>query len=174
VKEPFKKSENNNFYLHNSGQVASSFMVTTNTTGQVIKIFFDGRTETKQIVKVSDKHYFDFKDVNADGKSDYIYLDDNILYAFNEKGEEIFERKINDNIKHRPVYYHFSHNNRKIGLVSEENEKIYLINNNGELYKNFPLEGRTLFSIGYFDLTSSRFNLIVGGRNNFLYNYAVE
>jgi hypothetical protein len=86
----------------------------------------------------------------------------------------LFKKDMKVPITQKPVYYHFSHNNRKIGLVSEEEEQIFLINNNGDMYKNFPLEGKTLFSIGYFDLTSSRFNLIVGGRNNFLYNYAVE
>jgi mRNA-degrading endonuclease YafQ of YafQ-DinJ toxin-antitoxin module len=174
LKTAFTKSLNNNFYLHNTNQVASSYLLTTNTMGKVVKIYFDGNTELLDLVQLSPNHYFDYKDINADGKSDYIFLDNNTLYVFDNNGENIFTKKIDGNISQRPVYYHFSHSNRKIGLVSETEEKIYLVNNNGELYKNFPLEGRTLFSIGYFDLTSSRFNLIVGGRNNFLYNYAVE
>jgi hypothetical protein len=174
VKNNFAVSQNNTFYLHNSNDVSSSFLITTNRNGKIVKVFFDGNTEVFDLGRLTPQHFFDYKDVNADGKSDYVLLDDNKLMVFDNAGKSIFSKEIDATITHRPVYYHFSHNNRKIGLVSEEDEKIFLINNNGEIYKNFPLEGRTLFSIGYFDLTSSRFNLIVGGRNNFLYNYAVE
>ena len=32
----------------------------------------------------------------------------------------------------------------------------------------------TLFSIGRFDKSGSNFNLFVGSKNNFLYNYSVS
>ena len=48
------------------------------------------------------------------------------------------------------------------------------INADGSLYEGFPLEGSTRFSIGYFKSSDSRFNLIVGSENNFLYNYSIE
>ena len=174
VKTTFSKSANNHFYLHNTNNAATSYLLTTNTDGKLAKIYFDGNIELLDLGDFSTGHYFDYKDINSNGKGDYIFLDNNKLNVFDNNGKTIFEKKIESNISSRPVYYHFSHTNRKIGLVSKTEEKIYLINNNGEIYKNFPLEGKTLFSIGYFDLTSSRFNLIVGGRNNFLYNYAVE
>jgi hypothetical protein len=174
VKGDFSKSPNNKFYLQNTDQVTTSYLVTTNPEGDIIKIYFDGNTEKVQFTNFTAEHFFDYKDINADGKSDYIFLDKNILQVFDNGGTTLFKKDMKVPITQKPVYYHFSHNNRKIGLVSEEEEQIFLINNNGDMYKNFPLEGKTLFSIGYFDLTSSRFNLIVGGRNNFLYNYAVE
>ena len=174
VKTAFGKSKNNIFYSYNNGKIENSYLVTTDQQGQVIEVFFDGTVKTKKVGDFSSGHFFDFKDLNADGIQDYVYLDENQLFAFKSDGKKLFSLDIKEPISHRPVYYHFSHNNRKIGLVSEANEKIYLVNSNGEMYSGFPLEGKTLFSIGYFDLTSSRFNLIVGGRNNFLYNYAVE
>lgn len=168
------KSQNNKYHLHNTGKVANSYILTTNTEGNLVKIYFDGNTEIITIKNLSPTHYFDYKDINGNGKSDYIFLDNQNLRVTDNEMNTIFNIELDHEITHRPVYYHFSHSNRKLGLVAQNDEKIYLINNNGEIYKNFPLEGKTLFSIGYFDLTSSRFNLIVGGRNNFLYNYAVE
>ena len=79
-----------------------------------------------------------------------------------------------NNIDLPPVYYHFAAEDLKIGVVSEGNGFIYLINNDGSVYKGFPLRGRTLFSIGYLGNTISAFNLIVGGDDNFLYNYIVQ
>ena len=101
-------------------------------------------------------------------------MDKNILYVYSYQEKEIFTKKFDEEINLPPVYYHFSYNDRKLGIVSQNQKVIHLINHNGEEYKGFPLEGSTQFSIGYFDVTSSRFNLIVGGRNNFLYNYTVE
>ena len=59
-------------------------------------------------------------------------------------------------------------------FVDKNDAKIYLINNDGTLYKGFPLDGNTLFSIGYLEGAGGEFNLIVGGSNNFLYNYSVQ
>ncbi len=169
----FSKSINNTYYQYDSGNLEDSYFVTTDTSGKIYKIFTSGRIKTQEVGKFSNQHFFDFKDVNADGKSDYIFLDNNELTIFSDNGNKIFDKTFKENISQHPVYYHFSYTDRKIGIVTEKNE-IYLINNNGDTYKGFPVEGKTQFTIGYFDLTTSRFNLIVGGRNNFLYNYAVE
>lgn len=174
ISESILKSRNNNYYLHNTGSQESSFIVTTLQDGTIVKIFLTGKIEKVKIRSLTPDHFFDFKDMDADGLSDYIFLDQNILYVNSFYGKELFKKKFDDDIKLPPVYYHFSFNDRKIGLVAQKQKKIHLINNNGEEYKGFPLEGSTQFSIGYFDVTSSRFNLIVGGRNNFLYNYTVE
>jgi hypothetical protein len=52
--------------------------------------------------------------------------------------------------------------------------ELYLVNNDGSLYKGFPLLGSTPFSIGVINRTTSKFNLIVGSNDNFLYNYSVQ
>jgi hypothetical protein len=168
------KSRNNNYFLANNGAITNSYLLITDTSGTVCKLFFDGKIEKQQLAKFSAQHFFDFKDINADGANDYIFLDNNTLQVFRTDGSLLFEKKLGCTISQRPIYFNFSYDNRKIGLVSTEKGSIYLINKNGEVYKGFPLEGTTLFSIGYFDPTTSKFNLIVGGRNNFLYNYAVE
>lgn len=169
----FAKSTQNTYHRYESGNLDDSYFVTTDTTGKIHKIFPSGKIETQEVGKFSSQHFFDFKDVNADGKSDYIILDRKKLLVFDLDGDKIFEKSFKDEITQSPVYYHFSYTDRKIGVVTDK-DQIFLINNNGETYKGFPVEGRTQFTIGYFDLTTSRFNLIVGGRNNFLYNYAVE
>jgi hypothetical protein len=174
LSETFSKSPGNTYYFNQTGNIENSNFITTDTSGTIIKIALNGKVEKQKIKRFSSKHFFDLKDVNGDGSNDYIFLDNNILSVYKSNSELIFEKKFENDISQRPVYYHFSYSDRKIGLVSDAKSTIYLLNNNGALYKGFPLEGTTLFTIGYFDPTSSRFNLIVGGRNNFLYNYAVE
>ncbi|MBN2485497.1 MAG: hypothetical protein JXB34_05960 [Bacteroidales bacterium] len=172
--ETFPKSKNNSYFFSESETSPGPFFVTTDTSGNICKILLNGQVTKQTIKRFSPNHFFDFKDVDADGKPDYIFFDNNTLEVYKQNSELLFSRNFESNIGQRPVYYYFSFNDRKIGLVSDEKKLIYLVNSNGALYKGFPLEGSTHFTIGHFDPASPRFNLVVGGRNNFLYNYAVE
>jgi hypothetical protein len=168
------KSKQNTFYIDNRGNLDNSRIVTTDTAGNVVSIYFNGSTSTASPGNFSSSHFFDFKDVDADGIKDYIFVDNNMLQVYNQDNSEIFNFHFPDNIKDPPIYFNFSSSDRKIGIVDATEKKIYLFNNNGQLYKGFPLEGSTLFSIGYLENSVGQFNLIVGGRNNFLYNYSVK
>ena len=70
--------------------------------------------------------------------------------------------------------YQFSSGNFKLGLTEQSGQHIFLINSNGSTYKGFPLRGSSRFSIGFLKSSSSRFNLVVGGDNNYIFNYRVE
>jgi hypothetical protein len=164
----------NNYFLNEKSNVESSGVVTTDTTGNIVFIDFKGRTTITQISDFSPGHFFDFKDVNADGSKDYIFLDGNTLSVYGQNKSKIYDFTFPNTITHPPIFFSFSASDRKLGIVDAVDKKIYLINNNGELYKGFPLEGSTLFSIGYLETTIGQFNLIVGGSNNFLYNYSVQ
>ncbi len=174
VNETITKSEKNKFFLETAGTVETSRILTTDTIGNIISIYFNGNVTTTTIDAFSSQHFFDFKDVDADGKKDYIFLDHGNLKIYSRNKSEILNFEFPSTIEQRPVYFRFSATDRKLGLVDVLESKIYLINNDGSLYKDFPLEGTTLFSIGNLDNTDGNFNLIVGGRNNFLYNYSVQ
>lgn len=168
------KSQNNTYYLDDKGSLDNSHIVTTDTLGNIVYIDFKGGTEYVSIGKFSPEHYFDFKDMNGDNRKDYIFLDGNNLNIYSSDKNEIFNFSFSNDIKKPPVIFTFSSSNRKTGIVDETEKKIYLINKDGTLFKGFPLEGTSLFSIGNLDSIDGIFNLIVGGRNNFLYNYSVK
>ncbi len=174
VKELIPRSINNNYYLESNGDLNNSFIAFTDTSGTIYKVFFDERIEKLQILHCSPDHYFDFKDMDGDGNNDYIFLDHNKLSVFKQDKSELLTFSADVSIDLPPGYYQFSAKDRKIGLVSKKKYLIFLINNDGSIYKGFPLKGSTLFSIGYLGNTVSHFNLITGGENNFLYNYTVQ
>ena len=61
----------------------------------------------------------------------------------------------------------------KLGIISKESNELYLINDNGSLYKNFPLNGKTAFSIT--DLNNENiYNLITGSSDNSIYVYQLQ
>jgi hypothetical protein len=170
----FPKSLFNNYLLKESGIIAENSIVTTDTTGMIHFLYFNGKHSTLGMGKFSTSHFFDLKDMDGDGKKEYIFLDRNKLSVFKENKGLLYDFKFNRNIEHKPIYLHFTQQDRKLGIVSREENLVYLINNDGSIYTGFPLRGNSLFSIGYFGGNTSTFNLIVGSNDNFLYNYTVQ
>ncbi len=173
TEKQFSKSKNNLFYLDKES-TNKPRLVTTNKEGTIHYVFFDGQIKTAKVGKFTEDHYFDLKDLNNDDKKDFIFLDEKTLYAIQQNNEALFKHKFKNKIEYPPIYFYFSYNKRKLGIVSKESNKIYLINSDGSVYKGFPLQGSTPFSIGFLDKPARHFNLLVGNKFNFLYNYAVN
>ncbi len=112
--------------------------------------------------------------MDKDGIKEFIFADGNELNVLHQDGERLFSYRVREKIGVMPDIYKFSASDIKIGITDQPRNRIYLINSDGSLYEGFPLEGSTRFSIGYFAGSDSRFNLIVGSANNFLYNYSIE
>ncbi len=148
--------------------------ITTDTSGNVTGIYLDGSVSILLEQKVSSDHFFRMQDLDKDGIPEYIFADGNELNALHQDGKRLFSFRVRERICDMPDIYKFSASDIKIGITDRPRNRIYLINSDGSLYEGFPLEGSTRFSIGYFAGSDSRFNLIVGSANNFLYNYSIE
>ncbi|MBK8806853.1 MAG: DUF3352 domain-containing protein [Bacteroidales bacterium] len=174
VKERFEKSVNN-FFIYNSKSAKNEDrIVTTDKNGTVKYIYFDGKVETFEIKKFPEYHHFELRDFNSDGVSDFVFVYDKKMEVYDINRKMMFDVKFKNNITARPVFYDFSATDLKTGIVDNVDELIYLINKDGSFYEGFPLKGRTLFSVGNLFDSKSNFNLIVGGNNNYIYNYEVK
>ena len=167
-------SKENQFYLdmHITGE--GPRFVTTDTTGRVLGITASGEVVNVLEHSASPDHYFRIRDLDQDGKAEMIFVDENTLEVIDLSGRKEFSFKTKNNIRMVPDIYEFSSSDLKIGIVDADKNQIYLLNSDGTLYEGFPLDGNTRFSIGYFAGSDSRFNLIVGSLNGFLYNYSIE
>jgi hypothetical protein len=175
VETYFPRSARNTYQLDLPRDGSGPALVTTDTAGKVYFLGFNGKTRTMEPGRpYTDKHFFDYRDLNGDGKPELIYLEGNTLTVYKSDLSRLFTRDFGSTVLSRPLSYQFSATDRKIGVVSRSENRIYLINPSGDLYAGFPLQGNTLFSIGNFGDTLSRFNLVVGSSDNFLYNYRVK
>jgi hypothetical protein len=175
VKKHFPVSRNARFILESSTTGIKPRLALTDTSGRVQFIYFnDGSVETVEIGQFSGDHFFEYSDLDGDGRREFIYVDKGELKVFQQDGSREFSYNSNTEISHAPVIYQFAYGNKKIGLVSSDDNKIFLVNNDGSLYQGFPLPGSTPFSIGVISRSASKFNLIVGSGDNFLYNYSVQ
>jgi len=174
VQDIFPISVNNNYLLDHTDNLAKSRIAITDTAGIVYFIYFDGKIKKMNFNNFTPNHFFDYKDMDGDGTKDFIFLDKGTLVVYKNDKTRLFDYNFDEDITLSPVYYYFSYSDRKLGIISKDQNRIYLVNNDGSIYKGFPLAGSTLFSIGYFNNASSQFNLVVGSDDNFLLNYIVQ
>jgi hypothetical protein len=167
-------SPGNPFSLDMNIQEGRPRWINSDTTGNVRAVYVDGSVSTLLKHKASAGHKFQTRDLSSDGIPEFIFAEASELQVLDQDGRRLFTYKVKGHIGDMPDIYKFSASDLKIGITDQSRNRIYLINSDGSLYEGFPLEGSTRFSIGYFAGSDSRFNLIVGSSNNFLYNYSIE
>jgi len=148
--------------------------ISTDSSGNIMAVYLDGTVSTLRPGQASSGHFFRLEDLDSDGIPEFILAENNVITVTKQDGERIFNFKVRGAISEMPDIYKFSAADVKIGITDRSRNLIYLLNADGSLYEGFPLEGATRFSIGYFKGSDSRFNLIVGSENNFLYNYSIQ
>lgn len=174
IKEQMSIAPQNPWILDMNIREEKPRWITTDTRGNVKALYLDGSVITLFARELTPEHFFCMEDLNCDGIVELIVADGNHLEVNRLDGSKIFDYKVREHISHMPDMYKFSASDVKIGITDGPRNRIYMLNADGSLYEGFPLEGSTRFSIGYFAGSESRFNLIVGSENSFLYNYSIQ
>lgn len=141
--------------------------------GTVNVVFFDGNVRKFDLGKFSGDHLFDFVDVDGDGFGEYLFIDKGKLYLYDHDRSPVFEKDFDTDVLEGPLSFIFSSTDRKIGVFDKKKKLIFLIDKNGNTMDGFPLRGASVFSIGKLS-EKNDFHLIVGGDDNFLYNYRLN
>jgi hypothetical protein len=150
-------------------------LLLTDTLGTIHSISLaDGKMTRQTIKSFPSAHFFAFQDVDGDGQGDFIFASGNKIEVFRQDAKQVFSIETQEPITMRPYVYEFAAKDLRIGIVQQQNNQIWLYDSKGKLSKGFPLKGSTPFSIGRLDKSGSNFNLFVGSKNNFLYNYSVK
>ena len=87
----FPKSVRNNYVFDHSGRTADARIAITDTAGLVHFIYFNGNHTTLIWAGLPAIHFFDYKDMDGDGKKEYIFLDEAKLQVFKENKELLYE-----------------------------------------------------------------------------------
>jgi len=148
-------------------------LVCTSPEGTIQLIYFNGEVKKFTLRNFSFDHLFDFFDVDGDGFGEFIFIDNGILYLYDHNMKEMFSKDFSSGKLGGPISFIFSSAERKIGVFDINKNLIYLIDSKGEIMKGFPLRGASMFSIGKLS-SGDAWHLIVGGTDNFLYNYKLE
>ena len=168
ISELIEKAPNSTIAFESGAQPQLSRFITTDVDGVVKEIFLDGTVQSTTLASVSANHYFLFADVNNDGNGDYVFVDENKIGVFSA-GKKVFSYSAND-VLSKPFIFQYD-GDTKIAALDEKNEKLYIINGDGSLYKGFPVTGKNNF---YARAKDQSFNVIVEGEQKLLYNYRVH
>jgi len=169
LREPVRKAMNSEIRLMTGTDPA---IVCSSPEGEVQIISFNGAVKKLSFQKFTPEHSFEYFDIDGDGTGEFIFIDKGKLYLYSYDGKQVFTRDFKTTDLGGPIGFVFSDNDRGIGVVDNKQKLIYIVDNNGETFGGFPLTGASLFSVGKMTSTPG-FNLIVGGTNNFLYNYRI-
>ena len=173
IKEQLHVSPNNSYYIETRKDIKSSCLLTTDSTGNIVRLYFNGKTDTTHIDDFSTNHFFNYQDIDHDGSNDYIFVDGDKFAAYSQDNLIIFESYFDAAIAHPPLFFDFGEKEKELGITSIETNEIYLLNGNGEIHEGLPLYGSTLFSIADIN-KDGIFNIVVGGKDNRIYTYTLE
>ncbi len=161
------------FYIESGKDYSRSYIVASDTLGNVIKISLTGDKEKMKFQDFETSPYFEYRDINNDKTREYIFLSRSELKVFNADKSLLFHYEFKDKITQAPQYFLFPDGTGKLGIVSDAGNELYLFNDNGSLYNAFPLKGKTAFSIG--DLNNEGiYNLVTGSADNSIYVYQLQ
>ncbi|WP_163325653.1 PQQ-binding-like beta-propeller repeat protein [Draconibacterium mangrovi] len=147
-------------------------MVVTSRDGDVFYLFFDGKFAQKKTGKFSMDHQFEVDDINGDGKPEFVFIDEDGLFVFDEDGDKLFEEEF-DNSLLAVNLYAFTATQKMIGTTDSNENEIYLFDSKGKQYDGFPLIGNSEFSIGQLQ-NGGPLSLVVGDEDGNLLCYELE
>ncbi|MCE9540356.1 MAG: DUF3352 domain-containing protein [Bacteroidetes bacterium] len=160
------------FYIEPGKDFNKTTVIAADASGNIIKVSFAGKKESIKMDDFDSRPFFDYEDINNDTIKEYVFLSNKELKVFSKDKVLLFNHEFKETISQTPLFFHFPDGTGKIGVLSEKTNELYLFNDNGSLYKGFPLEGKTLFSIG--DMNNNGIYNIITGSDNTIYLYQLE
>lgn len=173
VETIIEKAPNANIEFEPGAEASLSRFITTDVDGVMKEIHLDGTVSSSDAFgKHSAKHYFMKADIDNDGNGDYVFIDENRIDVFNQSANKILTYSAQANLS-SPYIAELKKGHKKICAFDEQNGHVYIVNEDGALYKGFPLEGKSAFEVND-DFLEKGFHLIVGSNQNLLYYYSVK
>ncbi|MCF6183699.1 MAG: hypothetical protein L3J56_03565 [Bacteroidales bacterium] len=112
----------------------------SNPAGIVYSVYENGKIKKTTFKTYTRDHYYVYKDITGDQVPEYIFTDKNQTDVYDGISKKrLFSYTYDEDLKTNVTIYEFNENDIRLGTSSEN--KLYLINNKGNLCKGFPLTG---------------------------------
>lgn len=149
-------SKNNDYQVVIGNTNEKTFLIGTDSLGQIVKIFLDDRKEIIDLGGYSADHYFTYVDIDKNGSREYVIVDGEKLKVFDNAQKMMIDQEFESNITNPVPYKLF--NQTYIGL--NNGNELLMIDRTGKPLNGFPMKGSLPFSIsdinkdGIFDLVA--------------------
>ena len=171
VKKRFKYLYNDRYFIETGNSIESTYLLASDSTGGIFKISFGDKMDSVIFDHYKHPPYFEYGDIDGDGQSDYLLLDQSELLVYNADKNLIINKSFDNNIIYSPGIYSLTGNIAKVGIVADRSDELLLFNKDGSLSLGFPLYGNSPFSL--ID-EGGTVNLVTGAAGRTLYIYTLE
>lgn len=160
-------------YLEPGQTIDESRLVTTDTLGNIVRLYFNSSVDTLKLSSFTRKHAFLLADLDADNSREFVFADGNRLSVYNAEKELVFSREFDAEISASPQLLQPNGHAPMLGITTAETSEIWLLNSLGMVRDGLPLQGATAFVVQA--LSDSRtLNLVVGSHDKNIYTYSLE
>ena len=161
LKESLPPFDGRPYVLELSNEIGQCRLVTTDASGNFIKLRLNGEKEVVNLGLTTGRHDFIYTDLNKDRKFDYVLMDSIKLVAFNSDREKLFEAELEEMDADYLGFFGSETGNSWIGFTDVRNKEVYLYGSQGSLSEDSPYKGNTPSCV--IDLNKDgRQNLLVG------------
>jgi len=171
VKDNFPINSQATLYFEPKNKETDARWVINSIDGTIKFIDLSGTVKSLTLDKFSPNHYFLYNDMDGDGYSEYIFIDEGKLRIYQRNKKLLLAYKIPCLPAFKPVFYEFPFAQHKIGFVC--NNELYLVDRQGKMPNSFPLKGISPFSISHLQRPVRTYFLITGNESGYLVNYEV-
>jgi|GEM_PF-1308278 len=165
----FLHARHGGFYVNRTNSKGD--LITTDTGGNLS--YLPGKTIPKVTFGYfTPDHYFIYHDFNGDGDPDFIYIDGKNLSVFNRFKKNLFSFTFGEEVKDPPVVVTTHGKETLLGVMTREDNRVYLFNKSGLIPQSRVIKGHTPFIIG--TVTADTVPDLVIGQGHNLLDYQLE
>lgn len=150
--------------------ISSSALLYCDSLGSAYRLVFDGRLEKLPLTTDPILEY-DVQGEEGEQPGGVVILSDSRLYYFDTGANPVFETRLEG--KGYAYAKLFDLQETAVGVTRPDGDRIFLYDDRGNLRPGFPLFGATEFDVGDMD-GDGYYNLVVAGRDGFVYAYTIE
>jgi len=130
------------------GSPAASRMVTTDTSGTLLSIYFDKKQSITNLGSWSADHYFTTKNIQGDSIPELIFTDKNQLYTYSSSDSTLlYSHDFDAAISGQPLFFTTRRDYYAVGIATDA-KLLYVMDDDGTIIKGFPMQGYPAFYYG--------------------------
>lgn len=155
----------NNVFLKVGNDLANSYLIGADTSGNVSKLFFNDKLETLKLTTETNTKFYQFYPESISphhNGSSHLFASEKQLIVTDNNANQLIKLDFEEAIIAPPFVLTFPDKTKKVGVVTHS--EIYLINDAQAIEADFPLSGSTSFRVSDIN-NDNTLNLVVGDKN---------
>lgn len=174
VKTKFPWSGNNAFFIDPGKNLGKTRLISTDSTGNIIRLYLNGNIENIKIEEFTPNHIFNYIDINNDKSPEYFFQDNGkiIVFSQDQLRYPLFEHRFESTGSCSLSFFTRNDGKNYILASNDLEDKVYCFYDRGQIPVGFPLVGSGPSCAG--PLNNPQELYVITGQGNILYCYPLH